>query len=313
MKLSDAIEGYLLDKSAARFSPDTIRIYKTYLPIMCRYLQDPEIENVTLQDLQKFFRYLKTEYVPRRTNKAPVPGDRLSDAAINNHWKAVRSLWRWAEEELNVNNVAQRLKEPPNEQPVVPPFTTEELKKLFSAIDYAWGERDGRKYRIRRPTAKRDKAIVYLLLDTGLRVGEACRLTVGDINLENGAVLVKPYGASIKSRPRLTYLGKNARKAMWMYLAEYKGEDDDSLFGMGDYSVRSILRHLGERAGVKDVHPHRFRHTFALFFLRNGGDVFSLRNLLGHRSLEMVQRYVELTQADYENIFKKVAPGDNLK
>jgi integrase/recombinase XerD len=59
-----------------------------------------------------------------------------------------------------------------------------------------------------------------------------------------------------------------------------------------------LLTRIGERAGVQDVHPHRFRHTFVITFLRNGGDVLALRELLGHSDLKMVQCYAHIVAAD---------------
>lgn len=85
---------------------------------------------------------------------------------------------------------------------------------------------------------------------------------------------------------------------------------DDLIFQMETNSIRCLLRRLGERASVKDVHSHRFRHTFAIEFMRNGGDVFSLQRLLGHSSLEMVRRYLTLADTDAKFSHEKASPAD---
>ena len=74
-----------------------------------------------------------------------------------------------------------------------------------------------------------------------------------------------------------------------------------------------LLARLGQRAKVKEVDCHRFRHTSAINFLRNGGDVFTLKGLLGHTDLEMVERYLELAQSDYAKAHQMVSPVDRWK
>ena len=74
--------------------------------------------------------------------------------------------------------------------------------------------------------------------------------------------------------------------------------------------VAHILSNLGERAEVASVHAHRFRRTAAVQFIRNGGNIFALQKLLGHESLEMVRRYVELASKDVEDAFRNSSPVD---
>ncbi len=74
-----------------------------------------------------------------------------------------------------------------------------------------------------------------------------------------------------------------------------------------------MLSKLGEAAGVNKVHPHRFRRTAAVQFLRNGGNFFALQKLLGHESLEMVRRYVDLASNDVAEAHQKASPVDAPK
>ena len=78
-----------------------------------------------------------------------------------------------------------------------------------------------------------------------------------------------------------------------------------------DISARLV--EAREAAGVVGVHPHRFRHTFAVNFLRNGGSVFHLQQLLGHSSLTMVRKYVVLADADIQREHIKASPVDNMR
>jgi len=162
-----------------------------------------------------------------------------------------------------------------------------------------------------RSTGARDKAIIMLMLDTGIRVGELLRLQVGDVNIESGEIHILPFESSIKSRSRTVFVGKATRRVVWMYLSERDDPIPDAhLFDIRYQAIRAMLRRLGERVGVDNVRPHRFRHTFAIQYLRNGGDVFTLQRLLGHSSLEMVRHYLRLADADAEDAHRRASPVD---
>jgi integrase/recombinase XerD len=70
---------------------------------------------------------------------------------------------------------------------------------------------------------------------------------------------------------------------------------------------------IGRRAKVAGFHPHRLRHTFAVMYLRNGGNAFSLQHMLGHNSLEMVRHYLVIAQVDIDNVHRKASPVDNMR
>lgn len=76
-------------------------------------------------------------------------------------------------------------------------------------------------------------------------------------------------------------------------------------------ALRKRLLLIGNRVGVPDARPHRFRYTFAIQYLRNGGDVFTLQSLLGHSTMSMVQHYLKLAQVDVENAHRRASPVDN--
>ena len=77
----------------------------------------------------------------------------------------------------------------------------------------------------------------------------------------------------------------------------------------------SALHHrlirIGQRAGVSDIQTHRFRYTFAVQYIRNGGDAFTLQTILGHTTMEMVTYYIRLAQADLEQAHRRASPVDN--
>ena len=108
---------------------------------------------------------------------------------------------------------------------------------------------------------------------------------------------------------------------MWRYLAERTdGEDAEAPLFLVKYerpmnknALRLVINHLGEKAGVKKCHPHRFRHTFSITYLRSGGDVFTLQALLGHSTLDMVKHYARITEIDVAPAHKRASTADNCR
>jgi integrase/recombinase XerD len=160
------------------------------------------------------------------------------------------------------------------------------------------------------------------LIDTGVRATEFCEVVVSEVDLKTGRTKVAGKALGRDSKERIVYLGKSAKRAIWRYLQTRESRrTDDPLFATGPDErpfernvLRRLLNRLGKRAGLaKSVYPHRFRHTFAINFLRNGGNVFELQDLLGHTSLKMVKRYAKIAQSDVEAAHRRASPVDNWR
>ena len=115
--------------------------------------------------------------------------------------------------------------------------------------------------------------------------------------------------------------GGALRKALWHY-ASHRPEPmgGSKAFFLTDRGwpvtpdrVRKMLLYYGKKANIANLHPHRFRHTFGLHFLRHGGDTLTLRMLLGHTTLQMVSRYVQLAAIDLKSAHAKASPADHLR
>ena len=162
----------------------------------------------------------------------------------------------------------------------------------------------------------RDRAIILVLVDSGIRASELCSLIIADYDTGRGRLHIR-HGKGDKAR--YVFLGDRTRKALWKYLNDRPGaKATEPLFATRSKThitrrnLGHLLNHLAERAGVEHCHPHRFRHTMAINFLRNGGRELELQKVLGHESLEMVRRYARLAETDLEKAASK-SVGDNWK
>ena len=229
----------------------------------------------------------------------------MSSTTVHDYFRAIRTFFNWlVKEGLITDNPITRIKAPKTKKKVIQALTPKEIERL---MDSCSGN---------DVLEVRNKAILSIFLDTGLRVAELADLKISDVDVNTGSILVR-HGKGGKQR--VVRIGNRAQKALWKYVTIYrKGDSDRLLIGrcyepLSLRGVKMIVRRLGEKSGVK-VHPHQLRHTFAISFLRAGGDVFSLQYLLGHSTLDMTQRYLQSLNADdAAKAHKMFSPLDNLK
>lgn len=305
MQLSNAIEGYWLTRRLD-MSPHTVSDYGLTYRRLIDYVNNAEFEAIGTMTIRRFMAHLASEYD-------------LSDRSLSNVWIALSSLWTWAEAELGIAHVIRgKVKRPKYTDMIPDAFTHEEVQALLKAAKFtkAWRGRAGGHARSRRPTAPRDEAIILVLVDTGLRSSELCALTVGDYDQKRSRLHVR-HGKGGKER--YVAVGTRTAKAIWLYMTKRINiKPSDPLFAtrsdrfMQRDNLRHTLDNIGRIAGIEGVYPHRFRHTFAIEFLRNGGNVMLLKELLGHESLDMVMRYARISELDIDRA-PAHSPADNWR
>ena len=322
LTLSKTLTGFIQHKVAEGLSPNTLVNYERHLVVLTDYLGNASIGQVTSQDLRSFFAWLRTDYEPKRLTGGDQP---LSPKTRRNIWATLRSFFSWASEEFDLANPMNSVKAPRFERPPVEPFTKNEVEALLKACKFTReaNTTNRKSFSVWRPTARRDEAIILTLLDTGLRASELCSLRLGDIEIRTGKVHIQHgvTGGAKSGKGRFVYLGRATRRSLWRYLADREDHEDleaplfVGLFDrpMNRGSLRQLLKRLADKAGVRNCHPHRFRHTFAISYLRAGGDLFTLQSLLGHTSLDMVKHYTKIAQIDVAHAHRRASPADNWR
>ena len=159
----------------------------------------------------------------------------------------------------------------------------------------------------------RDRALVEFLYSTGVRVSELVSLNVGDIEMGRQELIV--YGKG--SKERKTYLTDSAKFYLRRYLRirEQDGLADQPLFVTLDSphdrltvaGVQYMLRQLGKQAGVKNVHPHRFRRTIATDLLARGMKIEEVKEFLGHEKLDTTMIYCTIKEENVQTSHRKYA------
>ena len=289
------LAAYLLAQEAARCTEKTMEHYRYTLGSFITWLHAQDVAGVA---------GITAHHI--RTYLVSLQKRGLKDTTQHAHARGIRAWCNWllAEGDLE-RSPMQRVAMPKLEARVPAPFSTEDVQRLLAVCDR------------HTPVGARNYALCLTLLDTGLRASECAALRLSQVDMKSGMVVV--FGKGQKQRQ--VRIGAKARAAILRMLAYCQvAMPGDALWPAytGDrgeltmHGMQVVLRRLGEKAGVKPSGPHRFRRTFALWCLRDGMDLHSLRMLMGHSTLAMLQRYLALAGEDVERAHVAHSPVDKL-
>lgn len=311
--LSQAIDGFMLACAARQLSVHTVRDYATTLRRFRGFVDgDPLLCDIEPDTIRRFMVFLATPQPGGgAVARAPRP---LSKKTSLNYHTGLSALWTWAVgEHIVERNVVREVEPPRAAKPAIVPLSQADVKALVAACERSreYSRPGKRACDNVRPTGLRDKTLIFLLLDTGMRASEVCGITARDVDLKNRRVFVIGKGDRERSLP----ISPETARVLWRYMAERAAaKASEPLFvtitgrPMDRVVLLEMLKDLGAKVGVPDCHPHRFRHTFAINFLRNGGNVYELQMALGHASLEMVRVYLALAETDLQRAHEEASP-----
>jgi site-specific recombinase XerD len=311
-EISNLIEGYSLCARSEGISENTILLTGRAVGYLKKYLSSSQVptkvELIGVDEIRGFILHLKQA---QRFESHPLikSHDRkLTGHTINCYLRSISAFWSWLLKEGFINtNPFARVRIPRAPIKIITPFTEEQIQGLLRAID------------ISSTAGLRGYAVVLLLLDTGMRLGELIGLKKNDVDLKNRTLKVFGKGAKERRLP----IGKRLLAALWKYQLHRPQPATGSIdnffltrdgWPLTKNRVETIIKNLGKKAKLQGVRcsPHTFRHTFCIQFLRNGANLFSLQQMTGHSSLEVLRGYVALAQSDLNIAHQKFSPVDNM-
>lgn len=310
MELSALIELFAATRLTEGRSKKTVEWYRNMLGRFEAYASNghpARLSEISIHVARDFIASLQ-ERTTRYDNHpfAPERQGGLSPHTIHGYVRALKAFSSWlAEEGLTESDILKRLKRPRLPSPMIEILSDDELKSLFSLINPNC------------PLGARLYAIVLMLLDTGIRASELCTLTLDNTYIDDDYVKVVGKG----NKERIVPFGATTKKALVRYVSVWRPETDDcdTLFVSVDgeplsyNALRQVIKRLGQRAGIPRLHPHLFRHTFAVRYLMNGGDVMTLKLILGHTTLDVTQMYMHLAESHVKVQHHRFSPADRLK
>lgn len=313
MTLEDVIKEFIEMRELDNCSPKTIRAYEQRLRYFRTWVTSAHgiesVEDLKLEHLRGWLAHLK---------KTPTyRGKALSDESINSYGQSLIAFCHWLEEEEKIDKpITTRFKLPRREKKFVPTYAPGDIQKLLEACEASeLNDPD-----IRKALTARNRAIVTLFIDSGIRLNELAGLRLGDIDRSSRVVLVHRKGNKwqqvpvsregfkplhhyiIAHRPALAG-GQAPRKEDRIFLAE----NGDPLTHWG---VSALFKKLKKQTGIdgKKVSAHQCRRYMATTQLANGRSPLDVRRQLGHSSLKMTDHYASLSVDQLRKSHEKYSP-----
>ncbi len=291
---SRQIAEFLIDRQARNQSADTLSWYRRCLLIWDEFCISQEItstEQVTSSHIRQFLVFLQ--------DRGHTPG------GVVTLYTGVKAFLNWFGVEYEPDNwrPLAKVKTPKRPDDPLEPLSLAHFKALIKVCPR------------RTFTGDRDRAMLYLLLDTGLRHQELTDLNLADVDIPTGEVKVR-QGKGRKSRT--VFVGTTTRRALMVYM---RHRDDGELHApmwikqdgrrLAMSGIRQVVRRRAQQAGIPEPGMHAFRRAFAINCLRNGMDVITLQRLLGHADLSTIERYLKQVTDDLRQAHGRHGVVDN--
>lgn len=301
MKLKDAIHDFLTHCEVGRYqSQKTVENYRHYLKRFEKFAGPATDVGKLTNDVVRDYRL--------HLHRTPIRGQgvTLDIKTQQYHLIALRAMLKYLQKNDVTTLSPEKIELPKVPERQVEVLTREELKAMFDSAD---------------PTKRnglRDLALLHLLYSTGLRVSEISKLNRKDVNLDTREFRVVGKGRKSRivfiSETAIDHLKRylDARNDNWspLFVSNSNRSRQDTLLGedrrLEPQAIERVVRNLSAQAGImKKVTPHTLRHTFATELLRNGADIRSVQEMLGHASITTTQIYTHLTNKRLKEIHQQ--------
>lgn len=273
------------------FSKDTQRHHQECVVALEKILRRQNIEVLDVRQLTP--RLIRDKFIYYMLDDMD-----LKPTTVNTRIRGIRAFTKFLHREgFIAKNIGVDLHLVRQERTVINAFTQDQVRALLRQPDRTTF------------TGVRDYTIMLLFLETGIRVSECTGITLDDVRLREGQILIHGKGA----KQRWVPFQSTFRRVLQEYLAARGKQESKALFctlngqAMNKRTIEIAIRQYGESAKVTGVRcsPHTFRHTMAKYYILAGGDIFSLQRILGHSSLDMVRLYVDLFGTDIQSQHRK--------
>lgn len=313
LTLEDAVEIFVKAKEAEGMCERTLKEYKAHFRYLKRYLDKchPEIRYLNQLDSQiirEYIVYMKNLTKYEGFAKREKEGE-LSVNTINMRLRTLRTMCNfWYDENyIHINPMKQIKQVRHDEGEEVRGLSDEEIELILKSLNTS------------QYAEWRDRTLILLLLDAGLRINEAASLTIHDIDPKSQTIHVSSdvsKNRTAREVPVSKEVIKELRK-LHLESCAYFG-DHDRIF-MNAYgepftadAFRRRLNRLKRKINLDRLYPHMFRHTFIRGYILQGGDLFTLQKIVGHADIKTTRKYVQMETKHLKEQHNKFSPAKSF-
>lgn len=287
-----------------------INKYLEYLKVVKKY-SDKTIESyyddLTLYNEflgNNFINILDIDYDTVKEYMKYLYSLNISKSSISRKLSSIRGLYNYlVREDIVKDNYFNRINNPKKDKYLPKFLKDEEVNKIFEVCKYD------------TPINQRNSVIIELLYATGIRVSELVNIKISDIDINERTIKVVGKG----SKERMVIFNNHTKKAIEIYLNDGYNEFNKLSSGylilnkdgnkLSDRYIRNIINKLVTKAGLDiKISPHTFRHTFATDMLEDGSDLMTVKELLGHESLNTTSIYTHVTNEQIRKVYEMAHP-----
>lgn len=313
--LDSAFDLFYGVKQSLRMRDRTLADYKNHWRYFREWLDDkyPDISlnEITQTVLRKYVIYMSNERTKYEgVENRESEGKNLSPTTVAIRLRSLRTMFKfWTEEGLFDVNPAEKLRPPKEDEEEIESFTDEQIRLLLA-------EPDDRTF-----AGFRDKVLMMLLADTGLRINEAVNLTTFVVDFKARCLYISSTVEKTR-KTRVVPVSVDVIRLLLELVNENKAYFDTEHIFITNYGealkadhFRKRLREYGERAGISEqvrVSPHTFRHYFCKTYLLNGGDLFTLQRIVGHKNITTTRKYIQMDDENVKEQHAQFSPINRL-
>lgn len=284
---SQIISKFFIAKAVEGLCQSSLDYYRVILRAFILHV-GKHIKEIVTDDIRVYLAYKKI--------------NKCSDNTLNNIRRTLSSFFTWCTEEgIIERNPILRIKGVRQVKKLKKPLSEDDMENLRAMTKN-----------------KRNRAIIEFLFSTGCRVSEMTNVNRCDVDWVNGQVDVLGKGRKyrtvyLSARCKIAlqeYINSRTDTLEALFLSDYEGmcsqiKDTKQLSRISKGAVEIMLRNLGKKAGIPNVHPHRFRRTAATTALKRGMPIEQVQKMLGHESIQTTTIYAQSTNDEVKLAHEK--------